>query len=765
MKKNIKKRIIKKLILVVLITMFILIFTAKVFAVEVISAVGEGAVYVLSGIGLLLMTIIKAVLVLVFFIISYLIGIVFSSELIALNIEDFIFNKYDLISLKVFTGLRNNDIANNIFDNVTKWFSVLFVIAIILELVVLIYIAINTVIKTFKQDPKKKAEYKKMLKDFLLGLIVLFGMGIFIITIITLNNVCVEVLSKSMTIDSKFDSITFKLFFDIIHETDIKVSLMSLILYIIISVMGVIFFVHYLKRLIKVSFLILISPLVAVTFSLDRRKGAAAKLNAWAKMFIFTVFAQTIHALIYIALVKVVITDLNLSTTGYVASAVILVSGLKFVWDAETIVKSLFGVGVDPVSSSAGFLIGMLSRAQAMKGTGKRLANKAPTINVKEGETPKKLKRDKSKKQDLKKKAEIKDKQQKDKDKYNKKQEKIQRKDDSKKKPERKLTDEDIKKQEKKIARQEKTQKFARPFVEVGTAIKQSAKARFTKDKIKRFIGRTAFKAAAGTFTAIASHATPKVGMVQAAMGGVAAADGALDLVAESKRKRKYTEDGREYKDTLRDSTLQAVGIADARAKLEFAGNLADGEKAKEKLPEEQGSTETGEQQKEQEQQDGKNEKENKSEDRDEKFNDKGEKITEINSDLLPPNAIEAYAKYIGSIDKEELIAEYEIARERCIQKYMEDTNKSRMAANKYIKELEKSLLRERDFNYENLSKIDRELLLKRLDLISKEQIDEFEYNTGRKIKYKEVAKLADKYRSNRANRKANEKKQKKFEL
>ena len=69
----------------------------------------------------------------------------------------------------------------------------------------------------------------------------------------------------------------------------------ALLTLILLTYYQVKFFCTYLWRFLKVAFLIIISPLITVTYALD--KGSAHK--KWLSQFISSVFIQTIHAIIY----------------------------------------------------------------------------------------------------------------------------------------------------------------------------------------------------------------------------------------------------------------------------------------------------------------------------------------------------------------------------------------------------------------------------------------------------------------------------------
>ncbi|MBR6033570.1 MAG: hypothetical protein IKP28_02355 [Clostridia bacterium] len=57
----------------------------------------------------------------------------------------------------------------------------------------------------------------------------------------------------------------------------------------------------YLKRMLMVGFLIVISPLITITYSIDKAgDNQAQAYQTWMKEFLVNVFIQPLHALIFI---------------------------------------------------------------------------------------------------------------------------------------------------------------------------------------------------------------------------------------------------------------------------------------------------------------------------------------------------------------------------------------------------------------------------------------------------------------------------------
>ena len=76
-------------------------------------------------------------------------------------------------------------------------------------------------------------------------------------------------------------------------------------LYFMLAIIIFVFFATYVKRMITIAFLIMISPIITITYSLDRMgDGKSQALNTWFKNFVYNILLQPIQCIIYLALVK-----------------------------------------------------------------------------------------------------------------------------------------------------------------------------------------------------------------------------------------------------------------------------------------------------------------------------------------------------------------------------------------------------------------------------------------------------------------------------
>lgn len=114
-----------------------------------------------------------------------------------------------------------------------------------------------------------EAKYKKMLIDWVVGFITIFLLHYIIVITVNVNDLLVKMLSNSM---SSFDLGSFagKLALNAVSGQKWTVAFTCSILYLFMVVMIFMFLINYLKRMLTVAFLMIIAPIITVTYSIDR---------------------------------------------------------------------------------------------------------------------------------------------------------------------------------------------------------------------------------------------------------------------------------------------------------------------------------------------------------------------------------------------------------------------------------------------------------------------------------------------------------------
>ena len=279
-----------------------------------------------------------------------------------------IFNKINLTSIDFFTPLPDTAVGI-IRDQVALWYWVMRIIAVAILLAILIFVGIRMAITTVATE---KAIYKKALFDWVTSLALVFLLHYIIRAVLWVNTGLVAILddiarSKVVNLDDLFKEMAALLF-----DIDFLTSVSTIIIYVMITIQSLMFLISYIKRMITLAFLIIISPLITITYSIDKMGDQKAQaLNTWLKEFSYNVLIQPFHCILYLVFVN---TALKIVTTASgktaIGALVLSVLCIKFVWDGEKIVRKIFGFEQASSLASAaasGAVIGsMIGKAQGI---------------------------------------------------------------------------------------------------------------------------------------------------------------------------------------------------------------------------------------------------------------------------------------------------------------------------------------------------------------------------------------------------------------
>ena len=290
-----------------------------------------------------------------------------------LTIDKLLFNEIPLTSIDIFNKDVENNVLSELRSNIANWYYVLRNLSIIIALCVLIYIGIRMAMASMAEP---KAKYKKLLKDWCVGIILIFALHYIIIGVITLNNALVSVLADVQR-SSGAENMLGKLLGDSFKvSTGFLTSFATAAIYLMFVGMTFAFLIMYIKRMITISFLIVIAPLITVTYAIDKANdGKAQALDTWLKEFIYNVLIQPFHCIIYLSLVSGVYELLQDASAG-LAKFVIAIMMMMFLFKAENIVRSIFGFSRasslgTAVKSMAGVMAGYkIAQNAAGKATG-----------------------------------------------------------------------------------------------------------------------------------------------------------------------------------------------------------------------------------------------------------------------------------------------------------------------------------------------------------------------------------------------------------
>lgn len=271
-------------------------------------------------------------------------GLTGTMDTLIISPEDILFNKIQLTDVNIFDFSVDGPILT-IRQNIAKWYYALRNLSIVVLLAILVYVGIRMTLTTVAEE---EAKYKKMLTDWVVSFILIFLLHYIIIFTLQINDGLVNVFSKSLASSSKFgDSInqTFMTALDI----RLTVGLGSSLVYVMLTGITLMFLIMYIKRMITVSFLIMIAPIVTITYSIDKMgDGKSQALNTWVKEFVYNILIQPFHCIIYLSFGMTAIGLMN----GTLGASILAIVMLIFIFQAEQIIKNIFGFQAKSLTDS-----------------------------------------------------------------------------------------------------------------------------------------------------------------------------------------------------------------------------------------------------------------------------------------------------------------------------------------------------------------------------------------------------------------------------
>lgn len=249
-------------------------------------------------------------------------------------------------------------------DAIATWYYVLRLLSIAAMLVALIAIGIKMALSTIASD---KAVYKRMLVDWVAGMIIVFGIQYVMIFIIDMNEILVAQIEKASTkmhaikmqeetqpLDGLPEDGTIKKtnadleinIYELIktraYDPKLSVGLTGMIMYMTLVYFAVRYSIVYFKRFFTIAILILVGPPLGVAYALQRTlTGKSVSLKLWFSEFLNNVIIQTVHALIYGIFIATSLVLSIQSIAGMLVALVLMNFGLK----ADKLFRRIFKFG------------------------------------------------------------------------------------------------------------------------------------------------------------------------------------------------------------------------------------------------------------------------------------------------------------------------------------------------------------------------------------------------------------------------------------
>lgn len=297
---------------------------------------------------------------------------------------DVVFNRCALTSANFFKevwvgNIQYGTVMTGLVENISKYYVIVRNLSIAMLLGILLYVGIRMAISTVASD---EAKYKKMLFDWAISLVLVFVLHFIIIITFYINNQLVDILAQ-------FDPHSSWDMTKLLAEAMVPgAGIDELIVYGAFSIANLAFVLTYIRRTIVLGFLIVISPLITITYAIDKMgDGKSQALNTWLKEFVFTVIIQPFHCIIYIVFYGSTVNAVQgfgLNTERDLGLMIFAAASAFFMLKAEGIVKKIFGIQPSGIGDAIGTGAMALTAATGIFGK-----NKGKKIDQSKGKMPK----------------------------------------------------------------------------------------------------------------------------------------------------------------------------------------------------------------------------------------------------------------------------------------------------------------------------------------------------------------------------------------
>ena len=262
------------------------------------------------------------------------------------TIEGILFNKIDVLSID-FMNVNGTSYepARILRQNVASWYTGVRNLSAAILVIICIYTGIRMALATATD----KAKYKEMLINWVSSVALLFVLHYVMAGVITVNNLLVQAIGNGITSGTSGSiNILADNFFDkALWGISFAETTAYTVCYLTLTFMTFTFIIMYLKRLITIAFLMIIAPLVTITYSIDKMgDGRAQGLNNWFREFLYNIIIQPFHCIAFAALGGMA-TTLASSPDAGLAEGVACIIIIGFIIKSEKILKTIFHMQSD----------------------------------------------------------------------------------------------------------------------------------------------------------------------------------------------------------------------------------------------------------------------------------------------------------------------------------------------------------------------------------------------------------------------------------
>lgn len=257
------------------------------------------------------------------------------------TIQKCVSGQYDLFDIDIFdtqpTEGKYKDLHGTIRPNIQLWYIALRNLAIVICAIIVVYIGLRMALATVAEA---QAKYKQMLTNWLISLCLLFLMHFLIYGLLYLSKVITKIFREAMEAmegDFSEEELVGNMFTSVWKAKGAQKFGVVVMIYVLVY-HELKYFILFLTRMFYFYYLVAISPLVTITYSLDKMKDSKAQaFTAWLHKIINEIFLGPIECLVYLIFVF---------TAGVIMSEVPLLAIIMIIsmGQGEKAIKKVLGI-------------------------------------------------------------------------------------------------------------------------------------------------------------------------------------------------------------------------------------------------------------------------------------------------------------------------------------------------------------------------------------------------------------------------------------
>lgn len=252
---------------------------------------------------------------------------------------------------------------------VAMWYYIVRTLSIAAMLIVLIFTGIKMAIAV---TADQKASYKKMLVDWLVGMIILFAMHYILLFVVYVNESLVHVVEDTAQSinnvqmkqlaekdsgnedgvkysDAEIEQKVYEAVRTRAYDAKLINGLSGMIMYMTLVYFAFRYTIVYLKRLFAIIVLTIMAPAVGVGYAMQKAlSGKQMALKTWLTEYVLNIIIQTVHALIYAIFISQALV-LSLESIAGVIVALIL---MNYTLKADKLFRKIFKISTGMVENT-----------------------------------------------------------------------------------------------------------------------------------------------------------------------------------------------------------------------------------------------------------------------------------------------------------------------------------------------------------------------------------------------------------------------------